>query len=179
MKNVYLDWAATSIPDSGILNEIYKTSIETFANASSLHSIGLKAKKLLEISRQLCADALKVDRKNIFFTSGGTESNNISIYSIIRKKAKGTVLSTNIEHPSVLQPLKQLERMGFDIVKIDCEENGIINPDKIEENFTEKTVLVSVIHINNETGAIQPINNISEKVNKYAKYVIGGGLAVH
>ena len=171
MKNIYLDWAATSIPDHKILNKIYETSIETFANASSLHSAGIKAKKLLENSREICANALKIDKKTIFFTSGGTESNNISIYSIIRKKTKGTVISTTIEHPSVSEPLKQLGYMGFNIVKVGSEENGIINPDKIKEKLSENTILVSVIHVNNETGAIQPISKIAEIVNKYAKKI--------
>jgi cysteine desulfurase len=171
MKNIYLDWAATSIPNEKIFKIIHEASIETFANASSVHSAGIKAKKLLEISREICANALKVDKKNIFFTSGGTESNNISIYSIIRKKTKGRIISTNIEHSSVLHPLKQLEYMNFDIVKIDSEKNGIIDPDKIEKKLTENSVLVSVIHVNNETGAIQRINKLSEIVNKYAKKI--------
>ena len=171
MKNIYLDWAATSVPDHEILDKIHKVSIETFANASSVHSEGLKAKKLLEDSRERCANALKVNKKNIFFTSGGTESNNISIYSIIKKKAKGRVLSTNIEHPSVLKPIEQLEYMGFDAIRIDPEKNGIINPDKIEEQLTENTVLVSVIHVNNETGAIQPVNKFGEIIARYSKKI--------
>ncbi|MCL2294273.1 MAG: cysteine desulfurase [Spirochaetes bacterium] len=171
MRNVYLDWAATSIPDSKILEKVHEISIETFANASSVHNAGLKAKKLLEDSREICAAALGVKSKNIFFTSGGTESNNISIYSVIKKKAKGTVLSTNIEHPSVYEPLKQLEQMGFNIVKIDSEKNGIINPDKIEERLTENTLLVSIIHINNETGAIQPVTEIAKTIDTYAKKI--------
>ena len=171
MKNIYLDWAATAIPDQKILNKIYETSIETFANASSVHSPGIKAKKLLENSRELCANALKVDKKNIFFTSGGTESNNISIFSIIRKKIKGRVISTNIEHSSVLNPIGQLEYLGFDIVRIDPDKNGIINPDKIEESLTENTTLVLIIHVNNETGAIQPITKIAEIVGGYSNKI--------
>ena len=171
MKNIYLDWAATAIPDQNILAKIHESSVETFANASSVHGAGIKAKKLLENSREMCANALRVDKKKIFFTSGGTESNNISIYSIIKKKIKGAVISTNIEHPSVLQPLKQLEYMGFNIIKIDPAENGIINPDKIEEKLTENTALVSLIHVNNETGAIQPIYKSAEIVSKYAKKI--------
>ena len=171
MKNVYLDWAATSIPDQKILEKIYEASIETFANASSVHSAGIKANKLLENSRETCANVLKANKKNIFFTSGGTESNNISLYSIIRKKTKGTIISTNIEHSSVLEPLKQLEYMGFKIIRIDPDTNGIINPDKIEERLTENTILVSMIHVNNETGAIQPINKAAEIVNLYSKKI--------
>ncbi|MCL2480816.1 MAG: cysteine desulfurase [Spirochaetaceae bacterium] len=171
MKNIYLDWAATSIPDHKILEKIYETSTETFANPSSVHGAGVKAKKLLENSRERCANALKADKKNIFFTSGGTESNNISIYSIIRKKIKGRVISTNIEHSSVLNPIGELEYMGFDIIRIDSDKNGIINPNKIVEKFAENIALVSVIHVNNETGAIQPINEIAEIVSKYSKKI--------
>ncbi len=171
MRDIYLDWAAASIPDYRILNTISESSFKTFANASSVHSAGIEAKKLLEESRERCANALKVNRKTIFFTSGGTESNNISIYSVIRKKVKGTIISTNIEHPSVLQPLKQLEYFGFNIIKVDSEKNGLINPDKIKEKLTENTVLVSIIHVNNETGAIEPINETAEIVNKYAKNI--------
>jgi len=178
MKNIYLDWAATSIPDHKILQNIYETSIETFANASSLHSLGIKAKKLLEKSREQCANALKVDKKNIFFTSGGTESNNLSIYSIIRKKIKGTIISTNIEHPSVLSPIGQLEDLGFNVIRIDSEKSGIIDPDKIEKSLTENTALVAIIHVNNETGAIQPINKLAEIIYKYSNK-IGKNILFH
>ncbi|MCL2793318.1 MAG: cysteine desulfurase [Spirochaetaceae bacterium] len=171
MRNIYLDWAATAVPDHKISEKIYEASTETFANASSVHSAGIKAKKLLEDSRERCANALRVNKKNIFFTSGGTESNNISIYSVIKKKAKGRVISTAIEHPSVLKPIEQLGSMGFDIVRIDSEKNGIIDPDKIEEKLTENTVLVSIIHVNNETGAIQPVGKFAEIVAKYSKKI--------
>ncbi len=165
---IYLDWAATSIPDREVSRMIYEKTIEIFGNPSSLHTAGISARKLLDESRKRAARAMGVRSENIFFTSGGTESNNIALFSLITKKIKGSIISTNMEHPSVFEPLKTAEALGFKIIRIDPDKNGIIDPEKIICQLTEETMMVSVMHVNNETGAIQPVEEIGRIIKQFS-----------
>lgn len=167
--DVYLDWAATAVPDKEIIEKTCKTAVEVFGNPSSLHRAGTAAGKLLEESRERCAKAFGIDKKHLFFTSGGTESNNIALLSLLRKKSRGSIISANIEHSSVYEPLKVLEEAGFTVTRINPEPDGIVDPEKIAENLSENTVLVSLMHVNNETGAIQPVTEVSKAVKSYSR----------
>ncbi len=168
MENIYLDWAATGIPEEG-------TPKITFANPSSVHTMGTEARQLLEKARDKFATLLKLPGRSVIFTSGGTEANNITIFSplntiniknILKRRLK--IITTSIEHPSVYEPINFLTRFGFEIIHIDPEPNGIINPEKIYKEIDTEVILISVMAVNNETGAIQPIAEIGEIVEDYS-----------
>ncbi|MDX9801894.1 MAG: cysteine desulfurase family protein, partial [Spirochaetia bacterium] len=175
---IYLDWAATSIPDYEVVKNSYEKGLEIFGNPSSIHNKGIEARNLLEDSRERASRSLGVSSKNIFFTSGGTESNNIALLSLVRKKIKGNIISTNMEHSSVYEPLKIAQAMGFNIIRIDPDKNGITDPEKIAEALSEETMMVSVMHVNNETGAIQPIEEIGKIIKQFSKKK-GNGILFH
>ena len=167
--STYLDWAATSVPDPEIIKKSAETASEIFGNPSSLHSEGLKAKNLLEKSREICAKSLSVQNKNIYFTSGGTESNNIALLSLLRKKKRGKILVSSIEHPAVSEPCKILKEAGFTVIMINPEKNGIARPESFMKQMDSDVQFVSLMLVNNETGAVQPVHETASAVKKYAK----------
>ncbi|MBN2443527.1 MAG: cysteine desulfurase [Spirochaetales bacterium] len=159
---IYFDWAATSVPDSEIIDKVREAEKIYFGNPSSIHAEGRKAKKLLIQSREILADTLNVHPEEVIFTSGGTESNNIILFSLLARSAwKGTykkkVIVTGIEHPSVYDPALFLQKLEYDVVIINPDQEGRIIPEKIAEAIDARTVLVTCMYVNNETGAIQPI----------------------
>ncbi|MCH5210747.1 MAG: cysteine desulfurase [Oscillospiraceae bacterium] len=160
---IYLDNAATTMPSSSAMEAMMKSG-EFFGNPSSLHGLGLKAEKLVEESRYAVAEKLNVKSENMLFTSGGTEANNTAVFGVANAKKKtGTrVITTKIEHPSVLQAFKKLETDGFDVRYIDVTPDGIIDLDSLYNELNEQTTLVSVMHVNNETGVIQPVEQVKE-----------------
>lgn len=160
---IYFDSAATTKPCAEAI-EAAVGACEVFGNPSSLHRVGLSAQKLVEKSRIKIADKLGVDKKNIYFTSGGTEANNWAILGAARmlNRRGNRVITTKIEHPSVLEAFSQLEREGFEVCYLNVDSDGVISLDEFSELLTEKTILVSVMYVNNETGAIQPVDNLKE-----------------
>lgn len=165
---IYLDWAATSLPDPLIISAVSEKSLAAYGNPSSRHNPGIEARMVIEESRERCAAALSSEGGRLFFTSGGTESNNLALLSLLRKKKKGEVICSAIEHPSVSEPVKILSEAGFRIRKINPGKSGIIDPDKIEAALSSETVLVSVMQVNNETGALQPVREIGKLVKKHS-----------
>lgn len=167
---IYLDNAATTKPSQKAA-EAMLMSVEEFGNPSSLHGAGLRAEKLINGAKENFAKTLGVDKKNIYFTSGGTESNNLAILGSadVMKRRGNRVITSKIEHPSVIEAFKKLEKDGFDVVYVGVNRDGAINLDEFSEALTEDTVLVSVMHTNNETGVIQPISDISRLTRKKAK----------
>lgn len=168
---IYLDWAATSVPDPDICKKIYECSIEAYGNPSSAHTAGQKALEILEEARKRCAGALGTDKKEIIFTSGGTESNNILLLSFLRRPSRGTVIVSDIEHPAVLEPVSFLSENGYKIKYLRPDADGIIRRKTLEKALTEDTRLVSVMAVNNETGAIQPVGELSEAAKKYSESI--------
>jgi cysteine desulfurase len=164
----YLDWAATSIPDPEIIDKTASAAKKIFANPSSKHSEGIKAKELLDKSRKICASALSVPEKNIIFTSGGTESNNIAVLSLLRKKKRGKILISAIEHPAVSEPCRILKESGFKVVKINPDIDGIVKPESVIKHLDNDVQFVSVMLVNNETGAIQRAAEIAASVKQFA-----------
>jgi len=138
-----------------------------FGNPSSLHRLGVRTEKKVKEAREIVANYLKVDSKEIYFTSGGTESNNIALQSIIRKFArKGKhIITTKIEHPSILNVLKHFEEEGFSVTYLNVNKEGYINIEDLKDSIKEDTILVSIIHVNNEIGALQNIQEIKEVIN--------------
>ncbi len=168
---IYLDNASTTKPSEAAVAAMVKAA-ECFGNPSSLHGIGLEAEKLVEESRKTIADKLGVGSKNILFTSGGTEANNTAILGVANARHKiGTrIVTCKTEHPSVLEPFRFLESTGFTVEYIDVDKDGIIDLDMLYDFLSNETTLISVMHVNNETGVIQPIDKIREIMLERSPY---------
>ncbi len=167
---VYLDNAATTKPTQNVLDSVVNYLTNEFGNPSSLHKLGLSSQKLIDKSRSIIAKSLKCESSNIYFTSGATESNNIALFGAAEMygKRKKRIISTSIEHASVNTVLKKLETMGYEIVKIHPNSNGIIDVNDIIEKIDENTFLISMMAVNNETGYLLPIKEtikIAKKIN--------------
>jgi cysteine desulfurase len=173
-KRIYLDWAATAPPTREALEKLMSTALENFGNPSSPHPEGFKAERLLDRERQNLADCLGCRKEEVIFTSSGTESNNLILNAILpygfnhHGKPPRVVLS-GIEHPSLYLPAKNLESLGFKVKFVQAGRDGIINPESIEKALDIDTRLVSVMLVNNETGAIQPVGKTAERVKKFAE----------
>lgn len=165
----YFDWAATSPADEDILRESLEESIESWANPSSAHAAGKKARELFEAARKRAAKVMKVDEKTIFFTSGGTESDQIPLLAVLNKPAKGTVLISSIEHPAIREQAQELKKCGWNVVSIPADKDGIITPEAVTSLLTPDTMLVCVMAVNNETGSIQPIYQIADAITKWSE----------
>lgn len=158
---IYFDSAATTKPCREAVSAAVSAA-EVFGNPSSLHRVGLDAQKLVEESRRIISSKLGVGSGKIYFTSGGTESNNWAVFGaahMLRKRGNH-VITTKIEHPSVLESFKKLEEEGFRVTYLTPEKNGIVSEREIEKAVDEDTILVSMMYVNNETGAVQPIKAV-------------------
>ena len=162
---VYADNAATTKISEAALEKFNSVSLDTFGNPSSLYSTGQDAKKVLEDSRLEIAEVIGASPKEIFFSSGGSESDNWAIRSaakIGKKNGKNHIISTTIEHHAVLHTLEKLEKEGFEITLLEVDENGLINLDDLKNAIKEDTCLVTIMFANNEIGTIEPIKEIGE-----------------
>ncbi|WP_427340297.1 cysteine desulfurase family protein [Caloranaerobacter sp. DY30410] len=170
---VYLDNSATTKPRDEVIDAMIYMLKSVYGNPSSLHRKGLEAEKEIEKSRKIISKFLGVDSKEIFFTSGGTESNNIAIHGLIKKHAKrgNHIVTTKIEHPSVLNIFKHYEDKGFEVTYLDVNEKGIVDLKQLENSINDKTILVSIMMVNNEIGTIQPIKEVIEIIKKKNKNV--------
>ena len=162
VKEIYLDNSATTRVYPQAAEAAFKVMTEIYGNPSSLHMKGVEAEKVLEEARRDIADALGANPEGLYFTSGGTEANNLAVIGgALAKKRKGNkIVVSAYEHDSVIKSAKQLETMGFSVTWLMPDENGIITPLSVFEAVDEKTVLVSVMLVNNEIGAINPIKEI-------------------
>lgn len=168
-KNLYFDWAATAIPDQELLAAALEKSLASWANPSSVHAAGKDARKALEDARAKCASALGVQAKQLFFTSGGTESDHIPLLAILNRPEKGNVAVSAIEHPALREMAEELKKCGIEPRLIPADKNGFVTPEAVLQTVDEKTLFVSVMAVNNETGAVQPIKEIAAAlVQKYA-----------
>jgi cysteine desulfurase len=172
---IYLDWAATALPDRAVFSQVREKEIECFGNPSSIHTSGKDARALIENARARIAACLRTHPEEIVFTSGGTESNNMILYSMLSRIQKTgmaqkiKVVTTGIEHPSVFEPAYALERFGIRTAFVMPDQSGIIDPQKVRDKLDGETVLVSTMMVNNETGSIQRIKEISEVIRDYVK----------
>lgn len=159
---VYLDNNATTAMLEEAVKAMMPYLTEKYANASSMHDMGFEAREGLEGARAEIAEILGAEPSEIFFTGSGTESDNIALRGVAISKPKGSHLIVSaIEHPAVLKTAKALEN-EYDVTYIPVGSEGIVNPDDIEQSIKDSTVLISVMHANNETGAIQPVEQISQ-----------------
>lgn len=168
---IYLDNSATTKPYKEVLDSFVKVSEDFFGNPSSLHKIGGQAEKLLQQARSQVARLLNVKEAEILFTSGGTESNNLAVKGIaMAYRERGRhIITTSIEHASVHNTMVQLESLGYEISYVKPDGNGFISTESIERELRDDTILVSVIHVNNEVGTIQPIKEIGALLKRYPK----------
>jgi len=164
MKRIYLDYAATAPTDPEVLKAMEPYFFEKFGNASSLHAFGQEAKKALEDSRQNLAEFLGAKPEEIIFTSGGTESDNNAIFGVTEVlKSKGNhIITSKIEHHAISEPCVFLEKKGFQVTYLPVDKMGLVSPEELKKAITDKTVLISIMHANNEIGTIQPIAEIGE-----------------
>jgi cysteine desulfurase len=164
MEGIYLDWASTSIPDEEIVKEISEFSIKYPGNPSSPHSLGKKSKKKLDVIRKECSKLLKTKPEQLIFTSGGTEANNLLLTSFFTKKRKGNVIISNIEHASVYELGKKFKEHGFDVIYISPNKKGQILYKDLDNKINKETVLIAIMHVNNETGAIQDLKGLYDVI---------------
>ncbi len=163
MPKVYLDNSATTRVDPQVLEAMIPFFGEDFGNASSIHTYGQKARAAVEEARQKVADLIGAQPKEIVFTSGGTESDNMALRGVaVAYRSRGNhIITTTIEHPAVLQTCEQLEKEGFRVSYVPVDSAGRIRLDILEKSVDEETILISVMHANNEIGNIQPLDAIA------------------
>ncbi|MGG2095097.1 cysteine desulfurase family protein [Bacillus sp. S13(2024)] len=168
---IYFDNSATTKPYPEALQSYVTVAGKYFGNPSSIHSLGGESERLLTQSRAIAAQLLRVKPSEIIFTSGGTEGNNLAIKGIaMRNRSRGKhMITTNIEHASVSEAYKQLENLGFDVTYLPVNKNGVVSVEDVKRALREDTILVSMIHVNNETGAIQPVGEIGKLLANYPK----------
>ena len=166
-NTVYLDNSSTTKPCGRAIEEIDFALANDFGNPSSLHFLGFNAEKKINAAREKIAEMLSCGKDEIYFTSGGTEGNNTAIFGAAysRKKRGNRIVTTGIEHPSVLEPVKRLEEEGFEVVRIRPQSDGTISEESIAEAINEKTILVSIMLVNNETGAILPVSSARRAID--------------
>lgn len=164
MKKVYLDYAATTPTDPEVIAAMEPYFFDKFGNASSLHAYGQEAKKALEDSRQTLADFIGAKPDEIIFTSGGTESDNTALLGVAYAlENKGNhIITSVIEHHAVGEPVKFLEKKGFKVTYLGVDKDGLVSCDDLKKAITDKTILVSVMHANNEIGTLQPIAQLGK-----------------
>lgn len=163
MKRIYLDNAASTLPDPLVLETMNRYFSECYGNASSMHFLGTGAKELLEDARSRLAKLMNCQPEEVYFTSGGTESNNWALKGFaFANRSKGNhIIISSIEHDCILNSCRWLEKQGFTITLLPVRESGIVDPDLMEKAITSDTILVSVMHVNNELGTIEPIREMS------------------
>lgn len=168
MKEIYLDNSATTRPHEEVVELMSRVHRDSFGNPSSLHGRGVEAERLLKEARHAVAIALGGMEDEVFFTSGGTEANNLAIQgSAYRQRRRGGhLVTTLIEHPSVLNCYRQLEREGFRASYLPVNSNGYFSLEELKGLVGQETILVSVIHVNNETGTIQPVEKIGALIKE-------------
>jgi cysteine desulfurase len=168
-KYVYLDNAATTPMDPRVIEEVSKHFRETYGNTMSLHSIGQRAAQLLVKCRKSIASVINAHRDDIFFTSSGTEADNIAVFGVASKcENRGNhIITSNIEHHAVENPYKQLEKKGFEVTFLQVDNMGVIKLDDLEKAITDKTILISIMFANNEIGTIQPMKEIGTKAKEH------------
>ncbi len=162
MRRIYFDHSATTPVDKRVIEAVRKALDEFWGNASSVHGYGREAKAKLEDARELIADSLGANPDEIYFTSGGTESDNLALFGLSEQfqGKKNHLITSAIEHHAVLDSAEYLKANGWQVTFVDVNSDGIVNPDEVESAITDETFLVSIHHVNNEIGTIQSITEI-------------------
>jgi cysteine desulfurase len=167
-KRIYLDYAATTPVDLRVVKAMQPFFLEKFGNTMSLHSFGQEAKHALEESREVIARIINAKPSEIVFTGSATESNNLALKGIAlanQKRGKHIIISS-IEHPCIIESARWLEGQGFEITKLKVDKYGLVNPNDVKKAIRKDTILVSIMHANNEIGTIEPIKEIGKICKK-------------
>ncbi len=164
MNIIYLDNSATTPIKSEVLQEMMPYLTTEYGNASSLYSVGRSAKRAIEKARNRVAELLNCNHNEIYFTGGGSESDNIALkgFAYANKEKGNHIITSKIEHPAILETCKTLERQGFEVLYINVNEDGIIDVEELRKSIKSNTILISVMTANNEVGTIQPIEEIAK-----------------
>ncbi len=159
MRNVYLDYSATTPVKDQVLQEMIPYFTEKFGNPSSLYDKGLESKDAVTHAREQVAELINAKPSEIFFTAGGTEADNWAVFGTAEKlKAKGNhIITTKVEHHAMLHSCAALEKDGFEVTYLDIDKDGFVDLKQLEDSITDKTILISIMLVNNEIGTIQPI----------------------
>lgn len=170
----YFDHAATTFVFPEVKDIVGKVMEEDFGNPSSLHKKGIEAERYIKEAKETIAKLLRVEPKEILFTSGGTESNNLALIgSAYANRRKGNhIITTRIEHASVYNPLMHLEEEGFRITYLPVDETGIVCLEALKEALCEETIVVSIMCVNNEIGSVQPIEEIGKLIKQYKESIV-------
>lgn len=168
MKRVYLDHSATTPVDPSVAEVMYECMVKRFGNPSSIHSFGRDAKPIFFRSQQEIASLLNCHPEEIYFTSGGTEADNLALfgYALEHGGMDGHIVISNIEHPAVERSAAELETLGFSVKRVPADEYGEIKVDAVEATLTSKTVLVSIMHVNNEVGTVNDLTSIGQMLSE-------------
>jgi cysteine desulfurase len=174
---IYLDHAASTPVLQEIINEMIPYLGDLYGNPSSIHTYGIKSKIAIQIARRRVASLIGANPKEIFFTSGGTESDNLALKGISKsirnyQNKKNHIITSSIEHDAILETCHYLENDGFTVTYLNVDKNGIIDKTELKNQLTEKTALVSIMLANNEIGVIQPVKEFSEIVHNFDKRII-------
>ncbi len=164
----YLDHASTTQAFPEVIEETIRILKEDYGNPSSLHHKGMKAERSIIKTKEILSKLLKINKNEIYFTSGGTESNNLAILGCAKayERQGKHIITTSIEHASVLSPLKALEEMGHSVTYLNVNSNGLIDLQDLKNAITEDTILVSIMHVNNEIGSKEPIGEIGSIIKQ-------------
>lgn len=165
---IYLDNNASTPVDPEVSDAIFSCLKRDFGNPSSIHLEGRRAKEVIETSRKYVSDLLECSQKEIFFTSGGTEANNLALLGAGMLHQTGHIITSSIEHPSVFNTVRHLESRGFEVTYIEADGTGAVKPEDISKAVRKNTILISIMHSNNETGVLQPIEDIGALAKKHA-----------
>ena len=157
---IYLDNAASTQIHEAVLDSMLPYLKEQYGNPSSIHRYGRSSSKAVEKARKQVANLINANPSEILFTSGGTESNNTALNGIALKKPRSQIITSSVEHDSILEPCKKLENLGFDVLRLPVDKFGMIDPILLKNKISEKTSLVSIMFGNNEVGTIEPIAEI-------------------
>ena len=168
---IYLDNSATTKPSKAVLDTFLQVNEHYYANPASIHQAGVEANDLLMRAREQLANILKTEAKQVIFTSGGTESNNFAFYSVAKSNAHigKHIIVSEIEHPSVLEAAKRLIKEGYEVEYLRVDANGAVSLEQLTRILRKDTILVSVMHVNNEVGAIAPISDIAKIVHENSR----------
>lgn len=167
-REIYLDNSATTrcFPEVvALMDRIY---LEEYGNPSSLHHKGVEAEREIRSAKEILADILKCSPRNLYFTSCGTESDNISLIggALANQRDGKHIITTKIEHPAILETCKYLASQGFEITYLPVDADGLVSPEDVKNAVREDTILVSVMHTNNEIGALEPIAEIGKAIKE-------------
>lgn len=168
---VYLDNSATTKPYAEVITETIKYMDSHYGNPSSLHRMGISAEKAIKAARKAVAASLSAKEEEIYFTSGGTEADNMAVFGAAqaRKRRGNKIITSQIEHPAILESCRKLEALGFQVEYIPVDRSGKIDIFALEDAIDEKTILITIMGVNNEVGSIQPVSKISELKNQAGK----------